>query len=106
MRIRSAKEADFREAAELDCHIPPDRLAQCIAEGRVLVLSHSPAERVEGLLRYSLFWQTTPFLDLIFLREPYRRRGYGTAMMDLWEREMKRVGYHYVMTSTQADEEA
>ena len=61
---------------------------------------------VVGVLRYSLFWRTIPFLDLLYIDDAYRRQGFGTQMMHDWETEMKKRGYKYVMTSTQADESA
>ena len=92
----------------LDCHLPPDRLRECIGNGQVYVLKGGNADcgRIVGLLRYSLFWQTIPFLDLLYLEEAYRRQGYGTMMMQTWEKAMAERGYRYVMTSTQADESA
>ena len=61
---------------------------------------------VVGVLRYSLFWQTIPFLDLLYIDEAYRNRGFGSQMMHEWESHMATRGYKYVMTSTQADEDA
>ena len=59
-----------------------------------------------GVLRYNLFLDCIPFLTLIYLDEPYRRRGFGAAAMAHWEEEMQRLGYPMIMTSTQANEEA
>ncbi|MEA5013659.1 MAG: GNAT family N-acetyltransferase [Candidatus Limiplasma sp.] len=59
-----------------------------------------------GILRYNLFWDNTPFLTLLVLREGFRRKGYGRQAMLLWEDEMRSLGYPLVMTSTQADEGA
>ena len=66
-------------------------------------LMHDP---IVGVLRYSLFWETIPFLDLLYLEEAYRNRGFGTELMHEWESAMAVRGYGYVMTSTQADEDA
>ena len=49
---------------------------------------------------------TKPFLDLLYIDEAYRGKGYGSQMMSEWEQSMKIRGYKYVMTSTQADETA
>ena len=116
MRITLAKYQDRSEIARLDRHIPQHRLAACIEGGQVYVLKDDPTEhggagngeqdRVLGVLRYSLFWQTIPFLDLLYIDEAYRNRGFGTQMMREWEAEMAKRGYPYVMTSTQADEDA
>ena len=104
MNIEVALLCDIHAIAELDCHIPADRLAHCIQNENVMILKDGRS--VAGVFRYSLFWQTIPFLDLIFLAEPFRHQGYGTQMMERWENDMKRAGYTYVMTSTQADEDA
>ena len=102
-----ARERDLPAIAELDCHIPTERLAACIRAGQVYVLRETAEDdTVMGVLRFSLFWQSSPFLDLIFLRPSCRRRGFGQEMMQVWEREMLAQGYTDVMTSTQADEDA
>jgi len=91
-------------------------LGECIWNGQVYVLkddsiknggqNHRVKDPVVGVLRYSLFWQTIPFLDLLYIDEAYRNRGFGTQMMHKWESLMAIRGYKYVMTSTQADEDA
>lgn len=59
-----------------------------------------------GVMRYNLFWDSVPFLTMIFLAESARGRGYGKAAVLRWEAEMRALGYPCVMTSTQADESA
>ena len=59
-----------------------------------------------GVLRYNLMFDFIPCLTLIYLDEPYRKRGFGTKAMAHWEREMRSLGYKMIMTSTQVDEEA
>ena len=116
MIIELAQSKDKQKIAKLDHHIPSSRLGECIWNQQVYVLkddsiknggqNHRLKDPVVGVLRYSLFWQTIPFLDLLYIDEAYRGKGYGTEMMFKWEETMKRWGYKYVMTSTQADEEA
>lgn len=53
-----------------------------------------------------MFWQSIPFLDLLYIDEACWGKGYGTQMMEHWEAAMKRMGYAYVMLSTQEDETA
>ena len=105
MTVKLAEMKDNRRIANLDRHIPPARLDECIEQGQVYVLEDTD-DSVFGVLRYSLFWQTIPFLDLIYLNEAYRGSGYGTEMMHKWEYDMKVRGHRYAMTSTQADETA
>ena len=45
-----------------------------------------------GVLRYQLFWEQIPFLNLLFLKASARRQGHGRAAMALWEAEMSRAG--------------
>ena len=59
-----------------------------------------------GILRYNLFWDRIPFLNLIELKETHRGKGFGTQAMLFWEEEMRKLGHNMVMTSTQVDENA
>ncbi len=104
MNIQKAVINEIKEISALDLHIPVSCLADCIENGKVYVLKDG--DGICGVLRYSLFWQTIPFLDLIYLARKYRDGGYGTEMMRIWENDMRKDGYKYVMTSTQADETA
>lgn len=104
MEIRMATEEDWVGIGKYDSHIHPDRLEECIRHGRVNVL-HSGGQ-IFGILRYSLFWQSIPFLDLLFIDEAFRGNGWGSKMMADWEKNMKELGYPYVLLSTQEDETA
>ena len=104
MEIRLAVGRDHPNLRRYDRHIPSIRLADCVNNNQVYVLELDG--NVVGVLRYSLFWQTIPFLDLIYLDENIRGQGWGSKMMDFWERQMAQRGYDHVMLSTQADETA
>ena len=116
MTIELAQRKDKKKLARLDTHISSLSMNRCIRQGQIYVLrddsiknggqNHRLKDPVVGVLRYSLFWQTIPFLDLLYIDEPYRNQGFGTAMMHEWEKAMATCGYEYVMTSTQADEQA
>ncbi len=95
---------DLSAVQKYDCHIPLIRLRDCIRNHQIYVLRN--ANGIVGVLRYSLFWQSIPFLDLIYLDEAYRGKGYGRQMMSHWESAMAKQGYKYVMLSTQEDETA
>jgi GNAT superfamily N-acetyltransferase len=104
MTIDVAKPEDFPGICCYDRHIPAERLLSCIEAGQVLVLKENM--QVRGILRWSLFWQTIPFVDLIFLDFSIHGQGLGTKMMAFWEQMMEKAGYSFVMTSTQEDETA
>ena len=59
-----------------------------------------------GLMFYCVLWGNLPFLNLIFVKEEHRGKGYATQAMALWEQDMKKQGYKMVLTSTQVDETA
>lgn len=104
MEIRPAQMCDCAGILKYDRHIPVERIHACIQSGQLDVLCEG--ENILGILRWNLFWQSIPFLDLLFVDETCRGRGFGSAMMDQWEETMKTGGYAWVMLSTQADETA
>ena len=104
MEIRLADRKDLLSVVKYDSHISPERLAACIRDRLVYVLLEGT--KIVGVLRYSLFWQSIPFLDLLYIDEDYRGKGYGRQMMEHWESVMQRMKYKYVMLSTQDDETA
>ena len=116
MDIRLAQKNDKSKIIKYDCHIHYNKVGECIWNNLVYVLiddsiknggqNHRVKDPVVGVLRYSMFWQTIPFLDFIYIDEAYRKKGYGSALIKKWEKSMKEMRYKYVMTSTQTDETA
>ena len=100
--VRRATEKDLPELTQYDVHIPAEAMRECIERGRVLVLDNG-GETI-GWLRYGFFWDTVPFMNMLFVLEEYRGTGCGRMLVEYWEREMKAAGYNSVMTSTQANE--
>lgn len=104
MEIRLAVAKDKKKILKYDNHIHHNKVGECIYNGLVDVLCDG--SNIVGVLRYNLFWQSIPFLDLLYIDEAYRGKGYGRQMMNDWEETMKIMGYSYVMLSTQEDETA
>lgn len=102
--MRAADSEDIKFWLDLDHGISPAELAAKIALGRCLVIREGDVP--VGIFRYNLFWDTIPFLNLIFLRERHRGKGYGSKAMRQWENDMRSRGYQAVLTSTQSDERA
>ncbi|MBR5968809.1 MAG: GNAT family N-acetyltransferase [Lachnospiraceae bacterium] len=63
-------------------------------------------EKVIGILRYNLFWDSIPFCTLLRIDDEYQGRGYGKQLMERWEQDMKSAGCGMTMTSTQVNEDA
>ena len=59
-----------------------------------------------GVFRWNMFWDSIPFLTLIYIKDEQREKGIGKMAMMYWEKEMKAKGYKAVMTSTQVNETA
>ncbi len=104
MTIRYACEADLGVLAAHDHHIAREELAESIRRQRVLVMREG--EEFVGWLRFNLFWDNTPFMNMLYLLEGRRGQGLGGQLIAFWEREMKARGYTEVLTSTQSNEEA
>lgn len=102
MDIRIAEMRDAGALLAHDRHITRARLERKIADRQILVLLDG--ENFAGWLRWGLFWDEHPFMNLLYLLEPYRGKGLGRALVTDWERRMKAEGHEVVMTSTQANE--
>lgn len=104
MTIRIATMNDLSRIVEQDRHISPEELKILISLGRVAVAEDE--ESFLGWMRWNLFWDNTPFLNMLYLLEPHRGKGYGKTMMAWWEREMRARSFDTLMTSTASDEYA
>ena len=104
MDIRFVTTADKRFWYSLDKHLPEAEFDKKVRDrrGYVLLADNMPA----GVLRYNLFWDILPFCTLLFIEEQHRRGGFGRALMEFWEQDMRSRGYGMVLTSTQVDEDA
>lgn len=104
MKIRVATQNDLPHIADHDHHISRQELKNQISLGWVAVTEDG--KTFLGWMRWNLFWDNTPFLNMLYLLEPYRGKGYGKAMMAWWEAAMRAQGYDVLMTSTASDEYA
>ena len=104
MTIRIATGDDLEIIARYDPHIAPSELENTIRLCRAAVAEEDG--EFLGWMRWNLFWDNTPFLNMLFLLPPHRGKGHGRAMMVWWEQRMTQEGFHTVMTSTAAEEYA
>ncbi len=104
MEIRYMQLEDKEFWYSLDKHLPEAEFERKVRnkEGYVLLDDEKPI----GLLRYNLFWDNTPFCTMLFIDWNAQRKGYGRAIMEYWEKDMKMQGYGMLLTSTQVDENA
>lgn len=104
MNIRIAEKSDVEIITMHDKHIRKEELNSIISLGRVIVAENRG--KFIGWLRWNLFWDNTPFMNMLFIFKEYRNCGYGKAMIYYWEKLMKEDGYELVMTSTLSNEVA
>lgn len=104
MKIRRAKMTDFDILRRYNKHIEEAELAAVISLERIYIIEAENS--FAGWLRYGLFWDNTPFMNMLYLLEEYRSRGLGSALVSHWERELLARGFSTVMTSTASDEYA
>ena len=104
MHIIPASEVHIQQLLQYDRHISEPELKNLVSCGRILIAEEDGV--FSGWLRWNLFWDNTPFLNMLYLLEPCRGKGYGKALVEFWEAEMKEAGYRTVLTSTASDEYA
>ena len=104
MTMRLADPADLDWLAAHDHHIAREELAESVRRGRVLMAEEGDGP--VGWLRWNLFWDNTPFMNLLYLLDGFRGQGLGKALVSRWEADMAAQGHALVMTSTQSNEEA
>lgn len=104
MEIRYATSADFELLVKHDRHIQKEVLRDCLEQSRILIGSKDGL--FLGWLRYNLFWDIVPFMNMLHFEEEQRGKGFGTQLVMFWENEMRRQGHQKIMTSSQQDEYA
>ena len=104
MTIQPATEVHIDILLQHDRHISETELRYLVSRGRILVAEEDGI--FCGWLRWNLFWDNTPFMNMLYVLEPYRGTGLGKELTRHWEVNMKAAGYNTVMTSTASDEYA
>ncbi|MGI6182609.1 MAG: GNAT family N-acetyltransferase [Candidatus Fimadaptatus sp.] len=104
MEIRLARASDRARWFELDAHLPEDEFMGKLLSD--MLYAATVEGRIVGVLRWGLFWDSIPFMNLLYVDEALRGQGCGRALVMRWERDMRARGYGMVLTSTQVDEQA
>lgn len=87
MKIKYVQYEDKEFWFSLDTHISEKEYNNKVQNkcGYILFLDNNPI----GLLRYNLFWDDTPFCNMVYIKEQYQGQGYGKILMEHWENEIK-----------------
>ena len=102
--IRYADTDDLNILRKYDTHIQTAQLQLSINEGRVLIAEENAS--FAGWLRYNLFWDSIPFINMLYFLESYRNKGCGREILRFFEQEMVKKGYKKILTSTLSSERA
>lgn len=104
MTIRYVNAEDHDFWFSLDRHLSENEFQLKVRDqmGYVLIKDSLPV----GILRWSLFWDSIPFCNLLYVQDDLQRKGYGRLLVEHCEADVITRGYNLVMTSTQSDEEA
>ena len=99
---RVASDSDLPDLFEMDKHLDREAQAHVVSLGRVMVADlHGSAV---GLLRWGLFWDEVPFMNLLWVIATRRGQGIGTTLVEAWERSQRAAGHDLVLTSTMSNE--
>ena len=100
----TANQQQMDALCRLDDHVTAEMLMRKAGQREVLLACRN--SKIAGWLRFGFFWDSIPFMNLLFVEEAVRRQGMGRALVAFWEQEMQKQGYKRVMTSSLADEQA
>ncbi|WP_233512285.1 GNAT family N-acetyltransferase [Micromonospora deserti] len=102
--LRVADNRDVSFLVQADLHVDRQELHRVIEAGRVTVAVEDTS--IQGWLRWGLFWDEIPFMNMLFVLEQHRGKGLGTRLIKHWENHQRAAGRGSVMLSTLASEKA
>ena len=103
--VRPATQDDLSALNEKE-RLPESELAAIVERRRVLLAEDGDEDGIVGWLRWGLFWDEVPFMNLLYVDEPRRGNGVGRLLVSEWERACGREGHTTVLTSTVSAESA
>ena len=105
IKIRFAGVDDFKIVRDIDPHsqyIDPEKIKLKI-QGKEIILAFIGNKPV-GLMKFSYFWSTRPYLDLIWFKPEFRKKGFGKQLLQFWENYLINQGHTYIFSSSQENE--
>lgn len=104
MKIHTATQHDIEWLFAQDPHISRSMLERKITANEVLLAAE---DRIQaGFLRFSFFWDSIPFMNMLWVEPQRRGAGIGRQLVGCWEERMSTLGFSQVLTSTLADEQS
>ncbi len=103
--IRFATPDDFQLVRTFDPHskyIDPVRIQHKL-DAQEVILAFEGTQPV-GIIKFSYFWATRPYMDLIWVNAKLRGQGIGSKLLTFLETYLVENGYTTLMTSSQENE--
>lgn len=99
--VRPAEGKDLAFVSQ-DGYVDAAVIERKISQGEVFVgeVDGAPA----GYVRLEFLWSIQPYIALIRVLEPYRRRGVGKMLLSYLEQVLREAGHSALFSSSQADE--
>lgn len=101
---RRASDTDLPFLSSVDGHVSYQDLTHLVRLERVMVAEVDGV--AVGCLRWGLFWDQVPFMNLLWVVVERRGQGVGTTLVAAWEQTMLDGGHHLILTSTSSAETA
>jgi L-amino acid N-acyltransferase YncA len=89
----------YRNFAPHSKYIDPNRIKRKI-KGKEIILAKNGNDMV-GLLKFTYFWSTRPYIEFIFVNENLRGMGIGRQLLDFLEHYLIENEYAYVFSSSE-----
>lgn len=102
--IRYAFIDDLAILKKYDVHILENELRNSLNKNRIIVMEDDGV--FMGWLRYNLFWDNTPFINMLYILDSFQGRGCGGQLLAFFENEMRKNGHSMILTSTLSNERA
>lgn len=105
IEIRFATLDDFDLVRQFDPHskfINPVRIRYKLSAQEIILAFES--EKPVGIIKFSYFWATRPYLDLIWVNDELRGLGIGSQLLHFFEAFLIEQGHTHLLTSSQENE--
>jgi ribosomal protein S18 acetylase RimI-like enzyme len=105
MNIRFALSSDFQNIRQFDPHsnyIDPEKIKQKIAANEIILALRD--QEIVGIIKFSYFWATRPYIDLVWVKQDFRRQGIGKQLIHYLEEYLVKEGYTHLLTSAEAQD--
>lgn len=102
IRLMNSQDKDF--VMSIDKHVDDTKYDYRVytKSGYVICEDNQPL----GIIFHTILWDNLPFMNLIYICDEQRRKGYGSKAILAWEDELRKQGYKMALISTQVDESA